>query len=109
MADYTSEAVTHAGIVPTVRTAAAGDKLTDPGAGRVLRVTNGGGASITLTITPPGNTSYGVANPAKVITIANGVTKYISVLAEYGNQADAGKVALTWSATTSVTFEYVRT
>lgn len=108
MADYSSEAVTHAGTTPTSRSAAAGDKLTTPATGKFLRVTNGGGASITLTINPPGDTSYGVANPDKVITIANGVTKYIAVLPVYGDPADGGKVSLAWSATTSVTFEYLQ-
>ncbi|MDF5758616.1 hypothetical protein [Spongiactinospora sp. TRM90649] len=108
MADYAPQAVTVDGLVATARTAAGGDKLTDPGDRREIRVTNGGGAPITLTITPPGSTDYGVANPAKVFTITNATSRRIPVLAAYGDPADGGKVALTWSATTSVTFEYTR-
>ena len=108
MADYAPDGVAIDGTTAAVRTAASGDKLTDPGDNRNLRVTNGGGAPITLTITPPGTTQYNVANPTKVITITNATSKYIPIPAMYGNPADGGKVALTWSATTSVTFEYTR-
>lgn len=108
MTDYAPEALGVAGTAPTSRSAASGDKLTDPGDHRFLRVNNGGGAPITVTITPPGSTAYGVANPNQVFTVTNATTKYIPVRADYGNPADAGKVALTWSATTSVTFEYMR-
>lgn len=108
MADYAPEGIAIGGTQATVRNAAAGDKLTSPGEHRQLRVTNGGGAPITLTFTPPGTTQYDVANPTKVITITNATSKYIPIPAMYGDPADSGKVALTWSATTSVTFEYTR-
>jgi hypothetical protein len=108
MADYSPTAVSVDGVATSSHSAASGDKLTDPGDRRWLRVTNGGGSSINLTITPPGTTGYNVANPAKVIAIANGASKLIPVLASYGDPADGGKVALAWSATTSVTFEYNR-
>lgn len=108
MADYAPESVGIGGLTATVRTAAAGDKLTSPGDHCQLRVTNGGGSPITVTITPPGTTAYDVANPTKVITVTNATSKYIPIPALYGNPADSGKVALTWSATTSVTFEYTR-
>ncbi len=108
MADYSPDAVVHSGTAPNVRSAASGDKLLDPGDRRVLRVVNGGGSSITLTIAVPGTTAYGVANPAKTVTVPNGATRYVSILAAYGDPSDGGKVALSWSATTSVTFEYTR-
>lgn len=108
MADYAPDGVTVDGVAANVRTAAAGDKLTNPGDRAILRVNNGGGAPVTLTITPPGTTSYGVANPVKTVTVPNGTHRYLQVLAAYGNPADGGKVALSWSATASVTFEYTR-
>ncbi|ROO82579.1 hypothetical protein EDD29_0059 [Actinocorallia herbida] len=108
MADYLPESISHAGIAATSRSAAAGDKLVDPGDGRFLRVNNASVSSITLTITPPGTTGYGVANPAKVFTIAAGATRYLKVLRAYGDPSDAYKVALAWSATASVTFDYLR-
>ena len=108
MADYAPEGISIDGTTPTARSAASGDKLTDPGDGRMIRVINGSGAPITLTITPSGLTSYNVANPTKVVTITNGTAKMIPVVAAYGVPTDAGKVALTWSATATVTFEYTR-
>ncbi|MGI5155824.1 hypothetical protein [Microbispora sp. CA-102843] len=109
MADYAPDAVIHSGTAPTVRNAAAGDKLLDPGDGRILRVLNGGGAPVTLTIPVAGTMNYGVAKPAKTITIPNGVTpRYVPVLADYGDPNDGFKVPLSWSATASVTFEYIR-
>lgn len=108
MADYPPDAVIHSGTAPNVRNAAAGDKLTDPGDHRIIRINNGGGAPITMTITVPGTTNYGVNKPVKTITVSNGTSRYAQILAEYGDPADAGKVALSWSATTNVTFEYTR-
>lgn len=108
MADYAPEGISIDGTTATIRSAASGDKLTDPGDGRVLRVINGAGAPITLTIAPTGVTAYNVANPTKVITITNATAKLIPIPAVYGNASDAGKVALTWSATATITFEYTR-
>lgn len=108
MADYAPEAISVDGVTPTPRTAAAGDKLTSPGDGRMLRVINGAGAPITLTITPSGTTAYGVANPVKTFSITNATAKCIPIPSFYGVPTDAGKVALSWSATPSITFEYTR-
>lgn len=108
MADYSPDAVVHSGTAASVRNAAAGDKLLDPGDHRVCRVTNGGGAPITLTITVPGTTNYGANKPVKTVSVTNGTSRYVPILAEYGDPLDAGKVALSWSATTNVTFEYTR-
>jgi hypothetical protein len=106
--DYAPDSIQILGTTASIRSAASGDKLTQAGDHSALRVTNGSGAPITLTITPPGTTQYGVANPAQVITITNATSKYIPIPASYANPADAGKVALTWSATATITFEYIR-
>jgi hypothetical protein len=108
VADYAPDSIQIGGTTANVRSAASGDKLTQPSDHSELRVTNGSGAPITLTITVPGTTLYGETNPTKVITITNATSKYIPIPALYGNPADAGKVALTWSATATITFEYVR-
>jgi hypothetical protein len=108
MTDYSPKAVTADGVAPTANTAASGDKLLDAGDRRWLRVINGGGSSITVTITPPGLTGYGEANPDKVITVPNGASRSFLVPAAYADPSDSYKVALAWSATTSVTFEYWR-
>lgn len=108
MADYAPDSIQIGGTTATVRSAGAGDKLTGPSDHSQLRVTNGAGAPITLTITVPGTTLYGETNPTKVITITNATSKYIPIPALYGNPADVGKVTLTWSSTTTITFEYTR-
>lgn len=108
MADYSPKAITVDGVAPTVNNAASGDKLTNPGDGRFLAVENGAVASMTLTVNPAGKTAYSVNNPPKVWTIAANGRLDIPVLAAYGDPADSGKVALTWSSTTTVTFSYRR-
>lgn len=100
----TPKAVTTDGVAPQINNAASGDKVTNPGKGVWVNVRNGSGASITLTITPPGKTGYGVTNPAKVFTIAASGEMDIAMLAAYGDPADSGRVAFAWSSTTTVTW-----
>lgn len=104
MTTYAPVAITVDGVAPTMNTAAAGDKVSGAGDGVFVTVKNGAGASMTLTITPSGNTSYGVAKPAKVFTIPATSEKDIPLLAEYTNPADSHLVAFTWSSTTTVTW-----
>lgn len=106
MATYTAQAITRAGMVPTARTAAAGDKLT-PDTNCSIWVINGDASSKTLTFTNPGTNDDGEANPDPARTIVNGTTQAISVNPKWADPSD-GLIALTWSATTSVTFYYVR-
>jgi hypothetical protein len=106
MATYTANAITGDGDVPTSRTAASGDKIT-PDNNLILRVTNGSGADVDLTIAVPGNTSYGEANPDKVVTITAGTTAPIRLYPEYADPSD-GLIALSWESTTSVTFTVER-
>ncbi|MER6942491.1 hypothetical protein ABT294_00585 [Nonomuraea sp. NPDC000554] len=106
MATYTAEAITFAGTVPTSRTAAAGDKLT-PDDNAFIRVTNGGASPVDVTFAVPGNNEDGEPNPDPKRSIATGATKAIRVNRRWADPAD-GLIALTWSATTSVTFTYER-
>lgn len=107
MATYTAEAIGVAGTVPTARTAASGDKLS-PDQNTAIWVINGDASSKTLTFAYPGTNEDGEANPDPVRTIVNGTTKAILVNRLWADPSD-GLIALTWSATTSVTFYYVRT
>ncbi|GHE47315.1 hypothetical protein GCM10017673_56450 [Streptosporangium violaceochromogenes] len=106
MATYTAEAMTVAGVALTSRSAASGDKIV-PDDNLFLIITNGGGAPINLTVAVPGNNSYGEANPDPVRAIANGATKAVRLLREWADPSD-GLIALSWSATTSVTYYVVR-
>jgi hypothetical protein len=100
----TPKAVTTDGVAPQINNAAAGDKVTNPGKGAWINVRNGAGSSMTLTITPPGKTPYGVANPPKVWTIPATGEMDIAMLAAYGDPADGGRVSFVWSSTTTVTW-----
>lgn len=101
-------AITVSGVAPVINAAASGDKISGAGDRVFVNVANGGGSPITLTITPTGNTSYGVALPAKVFTITNATQQDIPVIADYANPSDSGLVTLVWSATTSVTWSVRR-
>lgn len=104
----TPKAITTDGVAPDINNAASGDKVSSPGKGVFINVANGSGSPVTLTVNPPGKTPYGVANPAKTWTIAAGSQQDIPMLAEYGDPADGGRVALSWSSTTTVTWSAKR-
>lgn len=106
MATYTAQAATVAGVTLTQRSAAAGDKIT-PDDNLALIITNGSGGSITCTVTVPGNTSYGEANPDPVRTVAAGATVAFKLQRDWADPSD-GLIALAWSATPSVTYYVVR-
>ena len=105
MATRTAQAITVGGLSATYTTATAttGDKA--KAADRTwITVKNGSGASITVTLKGVGTTSYGVAKPDKVITVAAAGEVDIPLLPEYGNPADNGLATFICSAVTSVTF-----
>lgn len=84
-----------------------GDKINVPAAEDdvILRVTNGGVGSITLTVVTPG-TVGGFAVADDPVTIGAGATKYVRIVRDLFKNAE-GQVDLTWSGVTSVTFEVV--
>lgn len=100
----TPAAITADGVSANYVAAAAGDKVASPGRGVFITVKNGDAASMTCQVTPPGKTSYGVALPSKTWTIPASGEMDIPMLAEYGDPSDSGRVALTWSSTTTVTW-----
>lgn len=91
--------------ITTAAASGGGDKVA-PGAR--VHVVNGGGGSVTCTITTPGTARGGLAIADKVITCPNGsfpanLTAFDVPSDPYEDPAD-GLVALTWSGTTTVTF-----
>lgn len=107
MTTYSAEAITVGGLVATSRSAASGDKIV-PDTNVIIRVTNGAVTEVDLTIAAYGNTRYGSANAAKVVSIAASTTRVIPLgFPEYINPAD-GLIALTWESTTTVTFTVER-
>lgn len=102
MATYDIQTPSPNGTLLSFHTAASGDKLRGVRKNGRLTVNNAG-SSMTVSVTPPGKTGYGVTNPAKVITCPVGISE-ITLLPEYRDATDSYNIALTWSSTTSVTW-----
>ncbi len=85
---------------PALAAAANGDVVPFDVDGMLL-VKNGGGSSITVTITPPGSI-HGVAKPAIVMTVAAGALGFWKMNRDMGDPA-TGLITLAYSAVTSVT------
>lgn len=101
MALLALQSISKSGVVPTFAAATGGGDTVSSTA-RFLVVKNGGGAPITVTITPTGNTSYGVALPAQTITVTNATEKWIN-LADSSYLNASNVVPVTYSGVTSVT------
>lgn len=106
MATLTTQVVTRAGVVITPVVAAAGGDAMSCGTNNWLRVVNGGGASITVTIaiasgaSPYGNVSY--TNTA--VAVAAGVTREIGpIITALYQDATTGLAQITYTGVTSVT------
>lgn len=70
----------------------------------VLRVKNGSGGSITVTIVTPGNTKYGQADPDIPVAVAAGAEAAIGPFP--ATLATDGVVSVTYSGVTSLTVAY---
>lgn len=110
MAALTVQSLVAAGLVPTtVSAGGSGDTVSlGPTDDRVfLMVTNGGGSSITVTLTDPGTTPAGNAGTSGTATVAAAATKLIPISPALVNTS-TGAVSISYSATTSVTVAAVR-
>ena len=106
MADLATQDITLAGLAPAyVAAAGGGDKIVSPDADTFLHVKNGGGSSITVTVVTPGTTIGGLALADVSVSVPNAGERMIGTFpAEYfGNPADSGKAAVTYSGVTTVT------
>jgi len=99
-----SAAVTGAAYVPAAA-AGGGDVFPNDGNTRLL-VTNGGGGSINVTITPQ-NTVNGLTLAAVVVAVAAGASKVIGPFPPQYFNNSSGQVVLTYSAVTSVTVSVI--
>ena len=109
--DVTVQALSLAATTPTSRTAdGTGNTFTPPFNGPVfIRITNGGGASITATLDDPTSSTPEAAtafNPDAAMVVPNGGTRVFKI-ANPSRFTDptTGKCSLAWSSATSVTFE----
>lgn len=101
MALLTTQQMTSAGAAITLASAAAGGDTADVSNGRTfLWCKNGGGSSITVTLTTPGTIDGDLAVADRAVTVANGAEKLIGPLSPvvYGTV-----VSIAYSAVTSVT------
>jgi hypothetical protein len=107
MADIAVFVINEDGGAPTPEAAAADDTAVC-GAGYFLMAKNTNGASRTLTIAVPGNTSYGEPNPDKVYTLdATTGEEWIPLYDAYRDPTDQ-RAHITYSATAGVTVAVVK-
>lgn len=100
MALLTTQAISKAGVTPTYVAATGGGDTITPGAS--FLVVKNGGAGITVTITPVGTTTYGVALPAHTVSVAGAGEKWINL--NDPNFINAtGVIPVTYSAVATVT------
>lgn len=110
MATLTKTTPTLAGTVPSSNNAAAGDQVANPKGKTYLRVTNGSGSSINVTLTAQSTTraadgtfpSMTLSN--QVVAVANGTSKVIGPIPPAFVDG-SGYTQIAYSATTSVTVE----
>lgn len=101
MALLSAQQITLAGLNPTMQAAAAGGDTFVPGATRFLRVTNGGGAGVTVTIDSVTPSNYG-GDENVAVTVPAGGTREIGPLPDQ-RFGPSGVGSITYSATASVT------
>lgn len=108
MALITTQTLGLAGTAPTYASAASGDTAR-VGDHVWFIVKNASGSIVTVTLVYPGTLPSGDAIPDKAYTVpATTGEKWIPLLKEYGDPALGGQVAITYSATTSVTRAVVK-
>lgn len=94
------------GVVATPYTPAASDTF-KWGDDTVLFVNNGAGAPINVTVTVPGNTEFGQAEPDVVVAVANGTSKVIGPFPQELRDDD-GLVTVAFSSTTTITAQLLK-
>ncbi|MBX6166292.1 MAG: hypothetical protein IRY84_01405 [Thermobispora bispora] len=107
MATRAPQTATYAGAALTLYAAASGDKVSGIRRPTPMLVVNDGESSVTLTVTVPGTTVYGEDLPDKEFTIPAGSHYVLTLLPEYANPADSYLIALSWSATTDVSWAVI--
>ena len=107
MATLTVQTITASGLSPAYTPAAAGGDKLRPGKTTFLHVKNGDASAVTVTLATPG-TVDGLAIADRAVTVGASDDQMIPVTALYGDPADGGLAAVTYSATTSVTVAAIR-
>ncbi len=102
MAQLGTQQIVAGGVAPVLSAASGGGDTLNCGDHTMLRVNNGGGGSVTVTIAATVNCNFGVNHPL-VITVAAGTEQDIGPVlsSRYGNVN--GVASVTYSAVTSLT------
>jgi hypothetical protein len=107
MADLAKQSITLLGVAPAyVAAAGGGDKIVGPSERVFLHVKNGGGSPQTVTVaTPRTDPETGLAEADVAVSVPAGGERMIGPFraSTFGDPADAGKAAVTYSGVTSVT------
>jgi hypothetical protein len=105
MATVSTEPVPTTGLEATANAATptTGDKVRPDS---IVRVINASGGSVTVTMVTPQLVDGDLAVTDRTVAVPAGEARYIRATATYRNPAD-GLVTITWSATSSVTFEVI--
>lgn len=106
MPNYDPDKPGVAGSVPVSHVATAGDSFNNNGK-TMVRVSNGGGAPITVTFDDPNSSLAGATafNPDVGVSVTNGTAKIIGPFLPARFNDSNGRVQLAFSATTSVAWE----
>lgn len=104
MALLTTQTIKGSGITPTYAAASAGgDKVSLAALNTFLHIKNGGGSSITVTVTTQNADYRGLTLPDRTVTVAAAGEQMIGPL-DASLQADInGQASIGYSAVTSVT------
>lgn len=105
MADLTAQTVPVVGtqLTAVTPTASVGDWVP---VGARVRVQNGSGGSINVTLVVPGNDAYGTARPDKVVAVANGQNWAFGPMPQdMGDSSHSNMVNIICSAVSSVILE----
>lgn len=103
MATYAVETSVKTGLTPTSNAVASSDDFANTGK-IVVRVTNGSGSLLTITITSTAVIDTDLAVADRTITVANGATKFIG---PFSTSTYSTTCTLAYDQTTSVVAEVI--
>lgn len=103
MANLSYTRIVLSGLNPTLVAASGGGDLVAPNERGFLRVKNGGGSSITVTIPTPGVTKFGLAEPDITVAVPAGEERVIGPLRFDLVDPTSKAIPVTYSGVTSVT------
>jgi len=105
VATLTVNAITRAGVAEALVAATGGGDAMACGPANYLKVVNGGGSSITVTlVVPASTTTSGETISNRVVTVPNGSNRLIGpIIAQLYQDPTTGLCTITYSGVTTVT------